>query len=205
MHRYTYLRLKGDKWADAPAAQLMPMSLDLSGKLLWAWMMAGEDGVQIAVDQPVDSVQKHPPAQLLAHWIDVLAKYRLLKNIPKPAELSAAVSIDLPLAGALAQEGVANRTLLIGPAGGFYNACAEDIYPTCWSALFAVDVAVKALQVRHLQDALGAYRETWGSTLGDYLRGPQENLRFLLPLVYRNAVMTARMGEAILAGESVVR
>ena len=111
----------------------MPMSLDLSGKLLWAWMMAGEDGVQIAVDQPVDSVQKHPPAQLLAHWIDVLAKYRLLKNIPKPAELSAAVSIDLPLAGALAQEGVANRTLLIGPAGGFYNACAEDIYPTCWS------------------------------------------------------------------------
>ena len=103
------------------------------------------------------------------------------------------------------QEGVANRTLLIGPAGGFYNACAEDIYPTCWSAVFAANVVTNALQARHLQDALGAYRQTWGATLGDYLRGPQENLRFLLPLVYRNPVMTARMGEAILSGESVVR
>jgi flavin-dependent dehydrogenase len=116
-----------------------------------------------------------------------------------------AVSIDLPLAGALAQEGVANRALLIGPAGGFYTACGEDLYPACWSAIFAAEIAKKALKEKHLQDALQAYRHKWGATLGDYLRGPQQNLRFLLPLVYRNKVMTARLAEAILYGKSVVR
>ena len=47
--------------------------------------------------------------------------------------------------------------------------------------------------------------EERGLTLGDYLRGPQQNLRFLLPLVYRNAIMTARLADAILLGKSVVR
>ena len=95
--------------------------------------------------------------------------------------------------------------LLIGPAGGFYSACAEDVYPNCWSSIFAADVAKKALGERHLQDALQSYQHKWGSTLGDYLRGPQQNLRFLLPLVYRNPVMTSRMAESILLGKSVVR
>ena len=205
MHRYTFLRIKGSKAIDPSVAKLIPMSLDLGGMLRWGWVFCGADSMQIAVEQPSDTVQKNPPLQLLGKWIDVLLKHRVLKAATKPFDTSEAESIDLPLAGALAQEGVANRTLLIGPAGGFYNACAEDIYPCCWSSIFAVAVATKALAAKHLQDALGAYRETWGSTLGDYLRGPQENLRFLLPLVYRNSVMTARMGEAILSGESVVR
>ena len=205
LHRYTFLRIKGTKSVDPHAAKLIPMSLDLGGQLHWAWMLCGADSVQIAVEQPVESVPKLPPKELLARWIEVLTKHKMLKPGPKPLDINASESIDLPLAGALSQEGVANRTLLIGPAGGFYNACAEDIYPCCWSALFAANVAAKALHATHLQDALNAYRQTWGSTLGDYLRGPQENLRFLLPLVYRNSVMTARMGEAILSGESVVR
>jgi flavin-dependent dehydrogenase len=113
--------------------------------------------------------------------------------------------MEIPAAGALVRECVANRTLLIGPAGGFYTACMEDIYPNCWSAVFAVDAVRKALKETHLQDALNPYREKWGTTLGEYLRGPQQNLRFLLPLVYRNPVMTSRMGESILLGKSVVR
>jgi flavin-dependent dehydrogenase len=205
MHRYTFLRLDGAKWIDQKEKQTIPMSLDLAGKLLWAWLLPGKDEVQIAVEQGIDSIASLPPARLLAMWINVLTKHRVLKPGPKPIAIDAAQSIDLPFAGALSQEGVANRTLLIGPAGGFYTASAEDMYPNCWSAMFAVDVAKQALGQKHLQDALGAYRETWGATLGDYLRGPQENLRFLLPLVYRNPVMTARMGEAILLGTSVVR
>jgi flavin-dependent dehydrogenase len=110
-----------------------------------------------------------------------------------------------PAAGALNREGVGNRTLLFGPAGGFFTACLEDIYPNCWSATFAVDAVRKALDEPHLQDALRPYREQWGTTLGEYLRGPQQNLRFLLPLVYRNAVMTSRLAESILLGKSVVR
>jgi hypothetical protein len=63
----------------------------------------------------------------------------------------------------------------------------------------------KALKERHLQDALNPYRSLWRTTLGQYLRGPQQDLRFLLPLIYRNAVMTTRLTESILLGKSVVR
>jgi flavin-dependent dehydrogenase len=113
--------------------------------------------------------------------------------------------MDLPFAGALVHEGLANRTLLVGPAGGFYSASGEDIYPNVWSALFAADAIKKALKETHLQDALAPYRHNWRTTLGDYLRGPQQNLRFLLPLVYRNQVMTTRLTEAILLGKGMVR
>ena len=65
--------------------------------------------------------------------------------------------------------------------------------------------AKKALKEPHLQDAIKPYRQKWRTTLGDYLRGPQQNLRFLLPLVYRNQVMTTRLSESILLGKSVVR
>ena len=203
VRRYTFARLKGPKWADTPAKPLMPMSLDLRGELTWAWLKFGRDEVQIAVEQPLDSISKTSPQQLLQHWATVLKRHAVLKTDALPP--GAAHSIDLPLAGALNHEGVANRTLLIGPAGGFYSACGEDIYPNCWSAIFAVDALRKALKEPHLQDALQPYRQVWGATLGDYLRGPQQNLRFLLPLVYRNQVMTSRMAEAILHGKSVIR
>jgi flavin-dependent dehydrogenase len=203
MRRYTFARLKGSKWADTPAKPLMPMSLDLRGELTWAWMKYGKDEVQISVEQPLESIAKTPPEQLLQHWAGVLKRHGVLKSDALPA--GAAHALDLPLAGALNHEGVANRTLLIGPAGGFYSACGEDIYPNCWSAIFAADALKKALKEPHLQDALQPYRQKWGATLGDYLRGPQQNLRFLLPLVYRNPVMTSRMAEAILHGKSVIR
>ena len=212
VHRYTYVKCKSSKVPINTASggtagggkTLMPMSLDLRGKLTWAWAMQGPKDVQFAVEQPLASVKDEPPRELLQHWLHVLEKHGVIKSAGA-VDAESAVSLDLPLAGALAQEGVANRALLIGPAGGFYTACAEDVYPSCWSAMFAADIARKALKEKHLQDALQAYRHKWGATLGDYLRGPQQNLRFLLPLVYRNKVMTARLAEAILYGKSVVR
>jgi flavin-dependent dehydrogenase len=182
----------------------MPMSLNLREMLCWAWLLPGAKSVQLAVEQPVESLSRVRPAELLAHWVEILRRNEIL-NSKGDVPLESAVSIDLPLAGALAHEGVANRTLLVGPAGGFYSACTEDIYPNCWSALYAADAVKKALKETHLQDALQPYRHKWRTTLGDYLRGPQQNLRFLLPLVYRNQVMTTRLTESILLGKSVVR
>jgi flavin-dependent dehydrogenase len=204
--RYSFVRLRGSKWIKPSPRQVMPMSLDLRGSLQWAWLLPAAREVQLAVEHAADaSPEKNSATELLRHWVDVLVNHRVLNGSASSIDLSQAESIDLPLAGALSHESVANRTLLIGPAGGFYSACGEDIYPNCWSSLFAAEVAQKALRERHLQDALQPYRQLWGTTLGDYLRGPQQNLRFLLPLVYRNPVMTARMTEAILAGASVVR
>jgi flavin-dependent dehydrogenase len=204
VHRYSFIRCKTAKHVDLGSKPVMPMSLDLRGNLNWAWLIPGEGEFQICVEQPIETVKQSDGMDLLSHWVDVLKRHQILN--PKFEFSAAAVqSLHLPFAGALAQEGVANRTVLVGPAGGFYSACAEDIYPNCWSAIYAADVLKKALREPHLQDALNMYRHKWRTTLGDYLRGPQQNLRFLLPLVYRNPIMTTRLAEAILFSKSVVR
>ena len=203
VHRYTFVKLPA-RSAELGSRPVIPMSLNLNNMLTWAWLLPGEKTVQLAVEQPVETIGKITPSDLLSHWADVLRAHGILTGKGE-LPLDSAQSLDLPLAGALAQEGLANRTLLVGPAGGFYSACSEDIYPNCWSALFAADAIKKALNEPHLQDALQPYRHKWRTTLGDYLRGPQQNLRFLLPLVYRNQVMTTRLTESILLGKSVVR
>jgi hypothetical protein len=205
MKRYSLLRLPEDKWANLEPRPLVQMSLDLDGKLTWAWLLAGPGEIQLAVEQPLESVQSESSAAaLMQKWAEVLRKHGILK--PAGAiPLDRIETLDLPAAGALTREIVANRTLLFGPAGGFYSACLEDMYPNCWSAVFAVKAVREALSQTHLQDALQPYRQSWGTTLGEYLRGPQQNLRFLLPLVYRNPVMAQRMAESILLGKSVVR
>ena len=204
IHRYTFVKLAGAKWADLGNRPIMPMSLNLRDLFCWGWLLPGPKGMQLAVEQPVETLSQVRPAELLAHWVEVLRNNQVL-SAKAEVPIDAAQWMDLPLAGALAHEGVANRTLLVGPAGGFYSACTEDIYPNCWSALYAADAVKKALHEPHLQDALHPYRHKWRTTLGDYLRGPQQNLRFLLPLVYRNPVMTTRLTESILLGKSVVR
>jgi len=204
IHRYTFVKLKGARMADLGNRPLMPMSLDLKGHLTWAWLMAGPRMMQMAVEQPGDTVATRPPLELLRHWAKVLFAHGVFKT-PLEIDDDEVESMDLPFGGALAHEGVANRTLLVGPIGGFYSATGEDVYPGCWSAIHAVDVLKKALKEQFLQDSIQAYRQKWRTTLGDYLRGPQQNLRFLLPLVYRNQVMTNRLAEAILIGKSVVR
>jgi hypothetical protein len=206
LHRYTYVTCKATRGMEfgTGTRPLAPMSLDLKGRLTWGWALPGGAHVQFAVEEPVERTDSASSRSLLKHWLDVLTNHGVLRDGSVP-NVADAVSMNLPLGGALVQEDVANRTLLIGPAGGFYSACAEDVYPACWSAVFAAETARRALAEKHLQDALQTYRQKWGSTLGDYLRGPQQNLRFLLPLVYRNKMMTMRLAEAIVFGKSVVR
>lgn len=203
VHRYTFVDL-APRLADLGSRPTIPMSLNLRDMLCWAWLLPGEKEIQLAVEQPVETLAQVKPAELLAHWAGVLRAHQVLTDNDE-LPIDRAQSIDLPLAGALAHEGLANRTLLIGPAGGFFSATSEDIYPNCWSALFAAEAVKRAVKEVHLQDALQPYRHKWRTTLGDYLRGPQQNLRFLLPLIYRNQVMTTRLTESILLGKSVVR
>jgi flavin-dependent dehydrogenase len=204
VHRYTFVKFKGARHVELGAKPVVPMSLDLQGRLTWAWLLPCGNTIQLAVEQPVETLDRVKPAELLAHWVAVLKRHGVL-HADTDVPLDQAQSMDLPLAGALAHEGLANRTLLVGPAGGFDSASGEDIYPNVWSAVFAADAIKKAWKEPHLQDALNPYRHKWRTTLGDYLRGPQQNLRFLLPLVYRNQVMTTRLTEAILLGKGMVR
>jgi hypothetical protein len=202
IREYSYVRLKNARGIQPGAKATIPMSLDLCGQLSWAWMLPGDNEVQLSVERPIRGSKSS--TELLQSWGTVLHLHGFIEHDPKIAA-SDIKAMQVPAAGALNREGIGNRTLLFGPAGGFFTACLEDIYPNCWSSLFAVDVLKGAINESHLQDALRPYRELWGTTLGEYLRGPQQNLRFLLPLVYRNAVMTSRLAESILLGKSVVR
>jgi hypothetical protein len=204
LRRFTILKCKTEKHLRLPRPRTMPMSLDVGSSLAWGRLLIGGGGMMLAVDEPVTDAAPSSGRKLLAGWVEVLKRHALLdESFDYPAD--SPLSVDLPLAGALVREGVASRSLMIGPAGGFYSQCGEEIYPGCWSAVFAVDTMVKALKDPHLQDGLQPYRQKWPVTLGEYLRGPQQNLRFLLPMVYRNAAMTARMAEAILLSKPVVR
>jgi hypothetical protein len=204
MHRYTYARLAAGTENRLGTRPAVVMSLDLKGSLRWGWLLPHGNEMQVAVVEPIEEETAPGGEELLRHWIEVLARHGVVDGACLgPSE--TVDFVDLPLAGAMAHEGVANRTLLVGPAGGFFSACGEDVYPNCWSALFAAEVLARSLKETHLQDAIGAYRHEWRTTLGDYLRGPQQNLRFLLPLVYRNQVMTDRLAESIFLGKAIVR
>ena len=175
----------------------LTMALDLDGQLGWGWLFVLGKRVQLCVQGTGD------PAALMQKWADQLAADGRIK-----AEKLNSRSIHsqrLPLAGALQRDVVARRSLLCGPAGGFYSASGEEFYPAIWSGLLAAEAAALALKEKHVQDALGEFRGMWGATLGDYLRGPQQNLRFLLPLVFANPAMTDRLAEAILRGQSLVK
>ncbi len=200
VRRCSRARLSLDKAVESTGRPIIPMTLNLQDTYGWGWMLPGEDFVELCIEQPLESVAAHRPAELMKVWAQTLVRHGALKEAVEIDE-AAIKSRDLPLAGALAHEGVANRTLLVGPAGGFYAATGEDIYPNCWSTIFAAEVLKKALKQPFLQDALQPYRHVWRTTLGDYLRGPQQNLRFLLPLIYRNQIMTTRMVEGILTGK----
>ncbi len=113
--------------------------------------------------------------------------------------------VAVSLASALERDVVGRLTLLCGPTGGFVSSTGEDLYPCCHSATFAADVAKKAVKAAHVQDVLSDYRSVWGGTLGEYLQGPQQNMRFLLPLIYKNPVMTDRLADALFRGKSLVR
>ena len=99
---------------------------------------------------------------------------------------------------------VGKHSLVIGDAGGFVSAASnEGIYPGMWSAQIAVDVLATALKGRQSQDDLMAFDAAWRMQMADYLRSPNTDHQFLLPLIFSNQPMADRMGAAIFSGENI--
>lgn len=185
------------------AADILPLSLELDGAEAWGWLMRHEEVLEMSVLSPAERGEDQSK-RLMDEWAGILRGRRLLCPEASPDGRTFQAH-PMPLAGALERDVVGRRTLLFGPAGGFLSASGEEVYPSCWSAKYAAEAAAKAARASHPQDALAGYRGQWGSTLGDYLRGPQQNLQFLMPLVYRNPPMTDRLADAILKGRSLVK
>jgi len=113
--------------------------------------------------------------------------------LPSPA--SAALDMDTH---------VGKHTLLIGDAGGFVSAASnEGVYPAMWSAEIASEVAHAALNTTPSQDELMSFNSKWRMKMADYLRSPNTDPQFLLPLVFSNQAMADRMGAAFFSGENI--
>jgi 2-polyprenyl-6-methoxyphenol hydroxylase-like FAD-dependent oxidoreductase len=129
------------------------------------------------------------------------------KRSRKPASLEAkpCVSVLSPAGCALEMEThVGKHTLLIGDAGGFVCAASnEGLYPGMWSAQIAAEVVAQALAARNSQDVLMQFESRWRSEMGEYLRMPNTDLQFLLPLIFSNQPMADRMGAAFFFGENI--
>lgn len=99
---------------------------------------------------------------------------------------------------------VGKRSLLVGDAGGFAASISyEGIYPGMWSAAVATEVIADAAAGETGQDILGEFDGRWRLAMADYLRMPNTDLHFLLPLVFSNQQMADRMAAAILSGKNI--
>ncbi len=96
IHRYSYVRLAGSGWADLGSRPIMPMSLSLNQTLCWGWLLPGIKSMQLAVAQPLETVSRIRPVELLAHWASVLRANGILCDQLLP--LDHVQCKDLPLA-----------------------------------------------------------------------------------------------------------
>lgn len=112
-----------------------------------------------------------------------------------PAPVRSALEID---------SHVNKRTLLIGDAGGFVSETSgEGIYPAIWSAQLATECLLAAEGSAHPQDELRRFSSAWRSTMADYLRAPNTDVHFLLPLIFSNQQMADRMAAAFWTGTNI--
>ncbi len=179
-------------------AGLAHAALDLNETGAWGMLVATGTTAQITVVAAADEAR-----DVLRSFAGRLAAGGVLSS--DTVDGRSIRTAPVTPAGALEFDVVARHALLCGPAGGFVTAVGEDVYPGCWSGTYAAATAAKAAKAVHVQDALGDYRSAWGGSLGEYLQGPQQNMKFLLPLMFRNPIMTDRLADALFRGKSVVR
>ena len=169
-------------------------------------------------------------AELMAWWFDASALVLEFHAAGRPSELAQrlrAAAASASRKGALPAElvipeselrwrpaparpalefdsHVGKHCLRIGDAGGFLSAVShEGIYPAMWSARLASEVLSQALGSRHPQDALHQFDAQWRMTMAEYLRLPNADTQFLLPLIFTNQQMADRMAAACWRGENI--
>jgi len=97
---------------------------------------------------------------------------------------------------------IGKRCLQIGETGGFVAAFSNEVlYPEMQSGWLAAETAERALRAAVLQDELQSFSVAWRAELAEYLRLPNTDLALLMPLVFNNAQMSARVARAFLLGQ----
>lgn len=184
---------KGDERADLSVA----MGLIEASSIGYVLRVAGH--IAIGVAGPT------PPREIGEEFIAFVDSAREAGLISKKLDPQQPVSAPVPAGRAIELEThVGKRTLLVGDAGGFVTAMSyEGVYPALWSATIAADVLADANACETGQDVLGEFDARWRTAMADYLRMPNTDLQFLLPLVFSNQQMADRMVAAFLDGQNI--
>jgi flavin-dependent dehydrogenase len=113
--------------------------------------------------------------------------------------------VAIPPSVALSMEThVGKRSVVIGDAGGFVSAASgEGIYPAMWSGKIAAEVVGRAVAASSPQDVLMEFNTAWRTEMADYLRPPNTDVQYILPLVFSNQPMADRMGAAFFSGVNI--
>jgi flavin-dependent dehydrogenase len=140
-------------------------------------------------------------------WLSRTCKALAAKGILPSAlenKMDRAV-VGAPWPAALDMEShVGKHTLVIGEAGGFVAATSlEGLVPGMWSAKIAAEVIEAALRGPRSQDELMTFDTRWRLEMADYLRLPNTDVQFLVPLVFSNQPMADRMAAAFFLGENI--
>lgn len=178
-----------------------------------AWIVTSEDldsfGYVFGVDDVLATGAVAPASgsDPVARFDLALAQWQGAGILPEGIDLARARPAvrQIPRGAALDFEThVAKHGLLIGDAGGFVSAASlEGLYPAIGSARLAVDACATALKADHPQDMLIEFDARWRQEMVEYLRLPNTDLRFLLPLVFANERMAVRLANALLGGTSL--
>lgn len=152
----------------------------------------------------VDSQQAGQAEELLAGMIDMLKSRQVLP--PRAAAGKVAPHVWYPPAGqAIEIETHHNkRCLLAGTAGGFADCVSgQTLLPSIHSAIIAADIAAKATAGQQLQETLVQFNSAWRQQLADRIRVPSTSLQMLMPLLFVNAKVRARVSDMILTGRQI--
>lgn len=190
-------RGRESKVADANMHWLVGLDR-LQGCMLWWW-----NGPTVVISMLATGAAS-AVANALCSNVNRLAQAGAIGHREPIAPTAVAVR-PAPRHSALEIEShVEKRLLLIGDAGGFVGETSgEGIYPAVWSAQLAVDTITAALTSKHPQDQLREFSTTWRSTMAEFLRPPNTDVHFLLPLIFSNKQMADRMAGAFWEGTNI--
>lgn len=134
-----------------------------------------------------------------------LAYEKKITPVNLSPEAANAVVFRNPVAAALDMDThITKHCMVIGDAGGFIAAVSQEgLFPAIWSAQIAADVVDEALRSRHSQDVLKSFDTAWRMKMANYLRSPNTDPQFLVPLVFTNQPMADRMAAAFFSGENI--
>ncbi len=136
-------------------------------------------------------VERWAGAGLLVGGSGVCRRGPIARRVPRGVALEA-------------ETHVGKNALVIGDAGGYVSAVShEGLYGAIRSAFIAAETCADALRSARPQDVLMEFDARWRRDMVDYLRMPNSDMRFLLPLVFSNERMAEHVAQAFVLGKNI--